>query len=162
MEMKPTLLVSGTIAFAQVENVSLIVSTLPKWTRENTEDFIMGCERVTGLVHAPRANVTHFIGDAPGPITRKHMLEVLERIGQKPAPRSAVLTDSSMLRQMMIAWTWLTGADARAFPPGERREALEWAGAEVPYAVAGMESALIACYRALGLIVPLARPSVRP
>lgn len=154
MEAKPTSLLEGQLAFAQVSGVSLMVSRIPRWTPENMEAFIAASFRLTGGMTKPRANVTHFLGDTPGPTIRKTMVAVMTKLGVQAAPRTAVLTDSAVLRNMMIAWTWLTNADARSFAPKARREALLWAADGDVASVDAMENAFLACYRLIGSEAP--------
>lgn len=72
-----------------------------------------------------RAALISSRGGGPTPRQRRQLAERLEQIGMPPK-QIALLCTSHLLRGILTAISWVTGASVKAFGPNDLAEALHW------------------------------------
>jgi hypothetical protein len=102
-----------------------------------------------------RVSLSYFAHDVPNARQRQIIVDELKRNGVPHPERTAILTDSALMRGALTAYSWLTGSDARSCAVADRRQALVWLAEKAPFDVDEALGALEECFRAVG------RPLVR-
>ncbi|MEZ5435077.1 MAG: hypothetical protein R3E67_00110 [Pseudomonadales bacterium] len=111
--VKPTLLLNGKACFAQLHDVTLIVSDVPKWTNELVLEYLNGMTKIGGGVSVP-ASVAVFLGESFDAGQRKLSTEWIEENGFQPAKRITMISDSLLIRGSLTAYSWLTKTEAKS------------------------------------------------
>jgi hypothetical protein len=130
-----------TIAFASLGDLLLLCHTA---TAPRDDEWNAWVERAQRLQH--RAMLISSRGGSPNSAQRARVAQIG---GSDPRPPVALLTDSSVLRGLITAFTWLLGPEQRikAFSPTATADAMRWLAIDVP--PASVEAALAHLFHAL-------------
>lgn len=123
--VKPTALLKGKACFAQIHDVTMIVSTIPKWNDALVLEYLNEVTKVGGGVSVP-ASVAIFLGDVFDAGQRKLATEWTTAQGFEPAQRITMISDSLLIRGALTAYSWLTKTEAKAFAMKDHMAMCEW------------------------------------
>jgi len=121
----PRLILDGRAAYAFVDDVSVVVSDVPRWTDPDVDRYLSEMTALAGRVTA-KAALMHFRGDTFGARHRGQIVQWLEREGLTADTRACILSDSAVMRGAMTAYAWITRAETAAFDPHELSAACAW------------------------------------
>lgn len=148
-KVSPVSMLEGRVSFAHLDGVAIVISNVDKWTDADVMSMITRQAELVGYVSA-KANITHFFGDIFGATHRKMIVEWIESSGFNPSSRTALVTDSKIMRAALTAYAWLTKTESRAFEPGDNKSLCEWVCLGTTANPAEVKAALEACYKLLG------------
>ncbi|MEZ5493139.1 MAG: hypothetical protein R3E61_00745 [Pseudomonadales bacterium] len=147
--VKPTLLLNGKACFAQLHDVTLIVSDVPKWTNELVLEYLNGMTKIGGGVSVP-ASVAVFLGESFDAGQRKLSTEWIEENGFQPAKRITMISDSLLIRGSLTAYSWLTKTEAKAFAMKDHKAMCDWIVRERIATATDVHEALSISFHLLG------------
>ena len=145
----PVALLDKRASFAYINGVAIVLSDIPKWTDALVLEFIEQQAELAGNESAI-ANITHFFGDVFGASHRKMIVDWIEKKGLKPSARTAMVTDSTLMRAALTAYSWLTKTEAKAFQPSEIDALCQWITQNNGVNPAEVRKALLECYKLIG------------
>lgn len=149
----PTALLNGRVGFAIVNGVGIMIMNVDKWSDADVIQLMQDSSRLGNRTTAP-SNISHFYGDIFSASQRKLIVDWLAHEGIAPSPRSATLTDSRIMRAALVAYSWLTKTEAKAFLPEDRHGVAEWAANGLMAQPAAIKTAMETCYRLIGKTPP--------
>jgi hypothetical protein len=145
----PTPMLDGRASFAYLNGIAIVLSDIPKWTDKLVLEFIehqatlAGCESGT-------SNITHFFGDIFGASHRKLIVDWIAQKGLQASPRTAMITESTLMRAALTAYSWLTKTEVKAFESKDVDALCKWSAHGSGVNPEEVKSALLACYKILG------------
>lgn len=145
----PTLMLGNQVAFAYINGIAIVISTVGKWTDSMVIELLDQQSQLVGN-RSSAASITHFYGEVFGAHHRKMIVDWMERKNLSSAPRTALVTDSPVMRAAMTAFSWLTKTEAKPFDMGSRDALCDWVTQGTGIPPAEVRTALDACYRLLG------------
>lgn len=98
-----------------------------------------------------QVSLSCFVHQVPNANQRKIILEEMEQNRLPPLARTALLTDSALMRGALTAYSWLTRSDSDSFAISDRRRALVWLAERATFDVDEGLAALDGCFAAVGL-----------
>jgi hypothetical protein len=98
-----------------------------------------------------RVSLSCFAHQVPNAAQRKIIFEEMEQHGLPALARTALLTDSGLMRGALTAYSWVTRSDSDAFAIADRRRALVWLAERASFDVEEAMQALDGCFAAVGL-----------
>ena len=146
----PTAVLGGRVALAYVDDVAIMITRVEKWTDADVIALLEESARLGGRITAPAA-ITHFLGETLGGAAsqRKMIVEWMEKNQIEPTPRTLTLTDSALMRAALLAYSWLTKTEMKAFAPGELEPAVNWLVRGLDTQAADVRAAVDGCYQLL-------------
>lgn len=147
--IKPTLLLKGKACFAQVHDVTLIISDIPKWNDASVLQYLSEVAKVGGGVSVP-ANVAIFLGDVFDAGQRKLATDWTTKQGFEPSKRITMISDSLLIRGALTAYSWLTKTEAKAFAMKDHKAMCDWIVRERIATAADVHEALSISFHLLG------------
>ncbi len=151
--VKPTLLLKGKGCFAQVHDVTMIISDIPKWNDELVLQYLNEMTRVGGGISVP-ASIAVFLGDVFDAGQRKLSTEWIESKGFEPAKRITMISDSLLIRGALTAYSWLTKTEAKAFSMKDHVAMCEWIVRDRIATAHDVHEALSTSFKLLGKKLP--------
>lgn len=145
----PTAMLNNQAAFAYVNGIAIVVSKVEKWTDKMVIDLLDEQARLVEN-RSSAASVTHFYGEVFGANHRKLIVEWMGKKGLPSARRTALVTDSAIMRAAMTAFSWLTKTEAKSFEPAKRDAMCEWVTQDTGIKPTEVKAALEACYKLIG------------
>ena len=145
----PTPMLANQAAFAYINGISIVVTKVEKWTDDMVLELLDHQSRLVEN-RTSAASITHFFGEVFGARHRKLIVEWMESKNLPSARRTALVTDSAIMRAAMTAFSWLTKTEAKSFEPGKRDAMCEWVTQDTGINPAEIKNALTACYRLIG------------
>lgn len=145
----PTAMLGNQAAFAYVNGISIVISKVDKWTDEMVLELLDHQSRLVEN-RSSAASITHFFGEVFGASHRKLIVDWMERKKLPSARRTALVTDSAIMRAAMTAFSWLTKTEAKSFEAGKRDAMCEWVVQDTGIKPADVKAALEGCYRLIG------------
>lgn len=149
IHVSPTVFLQGHACLAQINDVTIIVSNVSKWTDQSVLEYLNSVSRICNGVSVP-ASAAIFLGEVFDAGQRKVAAEWVEQKGFENAKRITMISDSLLIRGALTAYSWLTKIEAKAFPMKDHRAMCDWitrgqiANAEEAHV------ALEACFKLLG------------
>lgn len=147
-KVSPVTMLEGRASFAHVDGIAIVLTDVAKWTDEDVLRMVKKQAELVGYVSA-RGNITHFFGEVFGATHRKLVVDWINENGFEPSSRTAMVTDSKLMRAAMTAYAWLTKTEAKAFEPGEHKAICEWVVRGTAADPVEVQAALEACYKLL-------------
>lgn len=147
--VQPSPLLDGKACFAQIHDVTIIVSDVPKWNNELVLQYLNGMITVGGGASVP-ASIAIFLGDVFDASQRKLSAEWITANGFEPAKRITMISDSMLIRGAMTAYSWLTKTEAKAFPTKDHQAMCEWITRDCIATPAAVHEALANSFKLLG------------
>lgn len=135
------LFVGADMAFGLVEDVKVLCQS-----RLDPSDASWDAWIDWSALHPMRKVLVTTRGGAPAPAQRRRLAERRAQAGAEPEI-VALLTDSSVLRGVLTAMSWITGNAVKAFKPDELMQAVAWLG--VAEHSAELRAAIDALYAAI-------------
>lgn len=116
---------NGLCACAFSGDLIIVVTDVRTWTNRGTVTFI---EQTVAASNGQIAttSLVHHRGEFHAAAQRRVLIEEMSKRGIPLSNRAAVLTESTLLRTVMTAWKWLTGADVAPFVPSDPPSAVRW------------------------------------
>ena len=151
--VKPTLLLKGKACFAQVHDVTLIVSDIPKWSNELVLEYLNGMIKIGGGVSVA-ASAAIFLGDSFDAGQRKLSADWIAENGFEPAKRITMISDSLLIRGSLTAYSWLTKTEAKAFAMKDHAAMCDWIARGRIAKAEDIHAALLASFQLLGKKLP--------
>ena len=145
----PVAMLQNKASFAYLNGVAIVISDIDKWTDSLFLEFIEEQANLAGNESAI-ANITHFFGDIFGASHRKLIVDWIEKKGLTASPRTALVTDSTLMRAALTAYSWLTKTEAKAFEPKDREAMCQWITQGTDISPAEVKTALETCYKLIG------------
>jgi hypothetical protein len=142
-------MLGGRASFAHQDGLAIVITDVEKWTDAEVMELINEQARLVGFVSA-RANITHFYGDIFGATHRKMIVDWIESNGLIASSRTALVTDSKIMRAALTAYAWLTKTESKAFELKDRKAMCEWITRDFGIDPAEIQVLLEACYKLLG------------
>jgi len=145
----PVSMLDKRASFAYINGIAIVITNVNKWTDELVMGFV---EEQATLANneSAIANVTHFFGEVFGAHHRKMLVEWTEKKGLKPSARTAMVTDSVLMRAALTAYSMLTKTRAKAFEPKDIVAMCEWITQDTGIDPDEVRVALQACYKLIG------------
>lgn len=147
--VKPTLLLKGKACFAQVHDVTMIISDIPKWSNASVLEYLNEMTKVGGGVSVP-ASIAVFLGDVFDAGQRKLSTEWMESKEFEPAQRITMISDSLLIRGALTAYSWLTKTEAKAFSMKDHVAMCEWITRDRIATAHDVHEALATSFKLLG------------
>ena len=151
--VKPTALLKGKACFAQVQDVTMIISDIPKWSNELVLEYLNEMTKVGGGVSVP-ASIAIFLGDVFDAGQRKLSTEWMAANGFEPAKRITMISDSLLIRGALTAYSWLTKTEAKAFAMKDHGAMCDWVAQGRIAKADDIKTTLAASFQLLGKKLP--------
>jgi hypothetical protein len=136
-------------AHARVGPLAVNVNVERKITDAHIRDYMRATlEAARG--NWARVSLSYFAHDVPNARQRQIIVDELKSHGAPAPDRTALLTDSAMMRGALTAFSWVIRSDTGAFSVIDRRKALVWLAERVPFDVGEGLEALEECFRVVG------------
>ncbi len=145
----PQKMLNGRASFAYINGVAIVLSDVEKWDDVMVLNFIEDQAKLCDYQSAI-ANITHFFGDIFGASHRKLIVEWIEKNQLTASSRTALVTDSAIMRAALTAYSWLTKTETKAFDHKSRDAMCEWVTQSTDVNPAEVKTALDACYKLIG------------
>lgn len=147
----PTSVLNGRAALAYVDDVALMVTNVDKWTDSDVISILEASAKLGSKITAPGA-ITHFFGETMGAAAsqRKLIVDWMEKNDIQPTPRTITLTDSTLMRAALTAYSWLTKTEVKAFKSSELEQACAWICKGLLADPAKVRDAMLGCYKIIG------------
>ncbi|MBK6577878.1 MAG: hypothetical protein IPG17_17100 [Sandaracinaceae bacterium] len=137
-------------AHARVGPLSLNVHNSRTLTDKEVREYMQSTIRAARGDFA-RVSLSCFAHQVPNAAQRKIIFEEMEQHGLPALARTALLTDSGLMRGALTAYSWVTRSDSDAFAIADRRRALVWLAERASFDVEEAMQALDGCFAAVGL-----------
>jgi len=147
--VNPLAMLNGRASFAHLGGVAIVLTDVAKWSDEEVMSLIQQQADLVGNVSA-QGNITHFFGDIFGATHRKMIVDWIESSGLTPSSRTALVTDSKIMRAALTAYAWLTKSETKAFDMKDRQAMCEWITQGLQVSADEVKVALEACYKLIG------------
>lgn len=146
----PTAILGGRGALAYVDDVAIMVTDVEKWTDDDAIKLLEESARLGNRISAPAA-VTHFFGETLGGAAsqRRMIVDWMEKNNIEPTPRTVTMTDSALMRAALLAYSWLTKTEIKAFAPRDLAGACSWATRDLETRADDVRVAVEGCYKLL-------------
>ncbi|MEZ5538622.1 MAG: hypothetical protein R3E63_01420 [Pseudomonadales bacterium] len=125
IHIKPMLLLKGKASFAQIHDVTMIISDIPKWNDALVLQYLNEVSKAGNGVSVP-ANVAIFLGDVFDAGQRKLATDWTTDQGFEPSKRTTMISDSLLIRGALTAYSWLTKTEAKAFAMKDHVSMCDW------------------------------------
>lgn len=145
----PTAMLGNQVAFAYVNGIAILVSKVDKWTDKMVIDLLDEQARLVEN-RSSAASINHFFGEVFGANHRKLIVEWMAQKKLPSARRTALVTDSAIMRAAMTAFSWLTRTETKSFELAKQDAMCEWVTQDTGINAAEVKTALAACYRLIG------------
>ncbi|HSC76684.1 MAG TPA: STAS/SEC14 domain-containing protein [Pseudomonadales bacterium] len=146
--VSPTTMLGGRASFAYLGGVAIVITDVQKWTDAEVMEMVNKQAELVGHVSA-QANITHFYGDIFGATHRKMIVDWIESNGLKASSRTAMVTDSKIMRAALTAYAWMTKTESKAFELKDRQAMCEWIVRDMGIDAAEIKVLLESCYKLL-------------
>lgn len=147
-KVNPMLMLGGRASFAHQDGVAIVITDVEKWSDAEVMELVNEQAKLVGHVSA-RANITHFYGDIFGATHRKMIVDWIESNGLIASSRTALVTDSKIMRAALTAYAWLTKTESKAFELKDRKAMCEWVTRDLGTDAVEIQIALESCYKLL-------------
>ena len=150
----PTTVMQGKVALAYIDDVAIMVTSIAKWTDADVIKLLEESARLGKKISAPAA-VTHFLGETLGSAAsqRKMIVDWMKQNDVEPTPRTITITESALMRAALLAYSWMTKTEIKAFAPKDLSEACIWATRDLETRANDVRAAVEGCYKLLGKTV---------
>jgi len=145
----PVAMLNRRASFAYINGIAIVISDIDKWTDELVMEFVEEQAKMAGNESAI-ANITHFFGEVFGAHHRKLIVEWISKKGLTPSARTAMVTDSVLMRAALTAYSMLTRTRAKAFEPKEIVAMCQWITEGTGINPEEVRDSLEACYKLIG------------
>lgn len=151
----PTTILQNRVALAFVDNVTIMITRVEKWTAQDMQEVMEETGRLGGLIAEPCA-FTQYFGETFGAdATHRKLIVDWQTVNEIPKVKRVVnLTDSMLMRAALTAYLWMTKTDGKAFKPVDLDLACEWITRDLNVKAADVRAAIIGCYKLLHLPTP--------
>lgn len=149
-KIPPTAILGGRGALAYVDDVAIMVTNVEKWTDADVIKLLEESARLGNRISAPAA-VTHFFGETLGGAAsqRKMIVDWMKDNNIEPTPRTTTMTDSALMRAALLAYSWVTKTEIKAFAPKDLAGACQWATRDLDTQADDVRIAVEGCYKLL-------------
>jgi hypothetical protein len=150
----PTAVLGGRAALAYVDDVAVMITNVEKWTDEDVLRLMDESARLGKKISSPGA-VTHFFGQTLGgdASQRKLIVDWMAKNEIEPTPRTITMTDSALMRAALLAYSWLTKTEMKAFASKDLQAACVWLTRDLDTKPEDVVHAVQGCYKLLGKTV---------
>src|SRR6478752_6819460 len=145
-KVNPVVMLGGRASFAYQDGVAIVITDVQKWTDAEVMKMINEQAELVGHVSA-QANITHFYGDIFGATHRKMIVDWIESNGLTASSRTAMVTDSKIMRAALTAYAWMTKTESKAFEVKDRQAMCEWIVRDMGVSAAEIKVLLESCYK---------------
>lgn len=145
----PRAMLNKRAAFAYIDGVAIVVSSIDKWDDKMVLEFIEEQAKAVGYISAV-VNITHFFGEVFGASHRKLIVDWIGKNNLTASARTALVTDSAIMRAALTAYSWLTKTEGKAFDTKSRDAMCAWAVQNTSVNAAEVKKALEDCYKLIG------------
>jgi hypothetical protein len=149
IRVAPVAMLNKRASFAYINGVAIVISDIDKWTDELVLEFVEAQAALAGNQSAI-ANITHFFGEVFGAAHRKLIVEWIEKKGLTPSARTAMVTDSMLMRAALTAYSMLTKTRAKAFEPKDIVAMCKWITEGTDVSPDEVRASLETCYQLIG------------
>lgn len=150
--VSPLTMLGGRASFAYLNGVAIVVTDVKAWTDDDVMQLVNEQAKLVGFVSA-KANITHFFGEVFGATHRRMIVDWIDANGMNPSSRTAMVTDSKIMRAALTAYSWLTKTESKAFEPKDRKAMCEWVASGLQVNPRELQADLEKCYSLLGKTV---------
>lgn len=150
-KVPPTAVLGGRGALAYVDDVAIMITSVEKWTDADVIKLLEESARLGGRITAPAA-ITHFLGETLGGAAsqRKMIVEWMASNNIEPTPRTVTMTDSALMRAALMAYSWTTKTEMKAFASKDIAAAYVWVTRDLATKPEDVKTAVEGCYKLLG------------
>lgn len=147
-KIPPVTIMGGKVALAYIDDVAIMITRIDKWSDSDVITLLEESARIGNRVTAPAA-ITHFMGETLGGAAsqRKMIVEWMAKNNIDPTPRTITLTDSALMRAALLAYSWLTKTEMKAFAPTDLAAACTWLTNGLNTDATEVRTAVEACYK---------------
>lgn len=147
----PTAVLGKRAALAYVDDVAIMITAVEKWTDADVLQLMEESARIGNRTTSPAA-ITHFFGETLGGSAsqRKLIVDWMQSNNIEPTPRTITLTDSALMRAALLAYSWLTKTEMKAFAAKDLEAGCQWLVKDLDAPVADVIHAVEGCYKLLG------------
>lgn len=145
----PVAMLNKRASFAYINGIAIVLSDVNKWTDEMVIGFVEEQAKLADNQPAI-ANITHFFGEVFGANHRKMLVEWTEKKGLTPSARTAMVTDSVLMRAALTAYSMLTKTRTKAFVAKDVQAMCEWITEDTGVSPDEVKVALDSCYKLIG------------
>jgi hypothetical protein len=149
IRVAPVAMLNRRASFAYINGIAIVISDIDKWTDELVLEFIEGQAVLAGNQSAI-ANITHFFGEVFGASHRKLIVEWIAKKGLTPSAKTAMVTDSVLMRAALTAYSMLTKTRAKAFEPKDMLAMCNWITEGTDISPDEVKTSLETCYKLIG------------
>ena len=149
IRVAPVAMLNKRASFAYLNGIAIVISDVNKWTDELVLEFVEEQAKLAGNESAI-ANITHFFGEVFGAHHRKLIVDWIERKGLTPSAKTAMVTDSMLMRAALTAYSMLTKTRAKAFEPKDIVAMCQWITEGTDVSPNDVRASLEACYKLIG------------
>lgn len=149
IRVEPVAMLNRRASFAYINGVAIVISDIDKWTDELVLEFIEEQAVLAGNQSAI-ANITHFFGEVFGASHRKLIVEWIAKKGLTASARTAMVTDSMLMRAALTAYSMLTKTRTKAFEPKEIVAMCKWVTEGTDVSPEEVKASLETCYKLIG------------
>lgn len=151
----PTGILNNRVALAFVDNVTIMITRVEKWTAEDMHAVMEETGRLGGLIEEPCAMTQYFGATFGADATHRKLIVDWQTANNIPKVKRVVnLTDSTLMRAALTAYLWMSKTDGKAFKPADIDLACEWITRDLAVKPADVKAAIIGCYKLLGVPSP--------
>lgn len=146
----PTLILDGRVAVAFLGDVSLLITNVAKWSKQDLLTVLEETNRIGGRRNNPHA-YTHYFGEIfGGDATQRKLIVDWQSAHNVPQVQKVLnITDSAVMRAALTAYAWMTKTDAKAFKSNDLEAACHWLAQGSDANPADVLSTAMACYKLL-------------
>lgn len=147
----PTAALNGRAALAYVDDVAIMITAVEKWTDKDIVQLMEESAHLGKCITAPAA-ITHFLGETLGASAsqRKLVVDWMANNNIDPTPRTITMTDSTLMRAALTAYSWLTKTEMKAFAAKDLPTACQWLVRDLDTNADDVVQAVQGCYALLG------------
>ena len=149
----PKSVLGGRGCIAHINDVSILVSNVTKWTDSEVIKILDDTALAGGGV-SPPANIAIFLGDVFDAGQRKMATEWTLKQGFTPAKRITMISDSMLIRGAMTAYSWLTKTEAKAFAMKDSDAMCKWITEGLIANPDRVKESLVECFKKVGSTLP--------
>lgn len=151
----PTAILQNRVALAFVDNVTIMITRVEKWTADDMRAVMEETGRLGGLIENPCA-FTQYFGEFFGAdATHRKVITDWQMNNDIPKVKRVVnMTDSVLMRAALTAYSWMTKTDGKAFKPQDLDLACEWITRDLKVNAAEVKISVLGCYKLLGISAP--------
>jgi hypothetical protein len=148
----PTAILQNRVALAFVDNVTIMITRVEKWTAQDMYTVMEETGRLGGLIVDPCAFTQYFGATFGADATHRKLIVDWQTANNIPKVKRVVnLTDSVLMRAALTAYLWMAKTDGKAFKPDDLDLACAWITRDLVVKPEDVKAAIVGCYKLLGV-----------